>query len=187
MLHGLAMLLKLAVGPQRLLGGLFGLARRLLERLNASLDLFDLLGAVVKRGQALADLVEPRCDTGRLFGHLVERLAERHQLRTARGQRGQHRADGAALLPRRRNEHLELFGLLLNQLALAAGQALEGVQHVRVLQRGSGLKDSPVRISASTAMLCSPDRRMHMPAWRCARLPAADSGKECAADPRATL
>ena len=130
-LDGLAMLLQLAVGAERFARGLLGLLGRFLERLNALVDLFELARAVVERGEPLADVVELRRYAGRLLRHLLERLAERRQLRAAGRERREHRADGAALLARRRNERFELVGLLLHEFGLAAaGDAPEGVQHV---------------------------------------------------------
>jgi len=97
---------------------------------------------IVERAQALGDLVEARRHAAGLLRHLLERLAERGQLGAARRQRRQHCADGAPLFARGGNEHLQLIGLFLYQLAFAAaGHAFEGVQHVcrsqsRKIERG---------------------------------------------------
>ena len=54
-------------------------------------------------------------------------LLERHQLRAARGQRGQHGAERAALFARGGDEQLQLVGLLLDRLSLPPVMLLEGV------------------------------------------------------------
>ena len=77
----------------------------------------------------LADIVETRRDRGRFLGDVLERFAERRELGAAGGERRQHGADGGALFARRGNERLQLFCLLLDQLAFA-GDVLERVQHI---------------------------------------------------------
>src|SRR5205814_450803 len=126
-LHRLAVLLQLAVRPERLLRRLLRLPGRLLQPFDAPIDLLELAGPLVERREPLRDLVEHRGDAARLLGHLLERLPERRELRAAGGQRGQHGADGAALLARGRNQPFQLVALLLYELALAAGHVLEGV------------------------------------------------------------
>src|SRR5438128_497544 len=130
MLHRFPVLLQLSIWPDRLLRRLLGLVRRFFQRLDAFVDLFQLFRAIAERGEALADVVEPRGDGGRFFGDVLERFAERGELGAARGERGQHGADGAALFARRGDERLQLICLLLDELASAAGDVLEGVQHV---------------------------------------------------------
>src|SRR5262249_41244705 len=130
-----AMLLQLAVGSERLARRLLRLLGLLLERIDPRVDLLELARAIVERREPSSDVAEPRRHAGRLLRDLLERLAERGQLRAARGERRQHRADGAALLASRRNQRFELVGLLLNELGLAAtSDVLEGVQHVRFLR-----------------------------------------------------
>src|SRR5438876_12220337 len=119
MLHRLAMLLQLTVGTQRSLRRLLRLTRRVLERLDSPVELFELLAVLVERLEALGDLVEPRRYAGGAIGHLLERFAERRKLGAAGGQRRQHRADGAAFLAGRGDQQLEFIGLFLNELALA--------------------------------------------------------------------
>src|SRR5919201_664137 len=103
MLHRFTMLLQLAVGAKRLLRRLLRLTCRILERLDSSVELFEV-----------------RRHAGGAIRYLLERFAERSQLGAASGQRGQHRADGAALLASRGDQQLEFIGLLLNELAFAA-------------------------------------------------------------------
>src|ERR1700710_1724549 len=109
------MLAELAVRANRLLCGLLGLARGVLQRLNALVDLLEVLGAVVEGRDALADLLEPGRDVGGLIGHLLELLAERREFGAPRGQGGQHGADGASLFASARNQRFELAGLLLRR------------------------------------------------------------------------
>ena len=52
MLHRFAMLLKLAVRAERFLRRLFRLARGFLQRLDALVDLVELLRVIVERRQA---------------------------------------------------------------------------------------------------------------------------------------
>ena len=59
-LHGLAMLLELAVRADRLLRRQLGLFRRVLQRLNALVDLLELPRAVVEHADSLRELVELR-------------------------------------------------------------------------------------------------------------------------------
>src|SRR5437764_14779837 len=92
------MLLQLAVRADGFLGRLLGLPRGVLEGLDAAVDLFELFGALVESGEPFGDLVEPGRHTRGLLRDLLERLPDRQQLRTARGQRIEHRADGAPLL-----------------------------------------------------------------------------------------
>ena len=130
MLDGLAMLLKLAIGADRFLRGLFGLRGRVLQPLDLFVELFEILRAVVETGQAGGDVVELRGHAGRLVGDLFELLAERRQFGRPSGERRQHRAEGAALFARAGNQHLEIGRLLFDDLVLAAAsQCLERVQH----------------------------------------------------------
>src|SRR5262249_8640799 len=118
---------ELAVRPDGVLCGLFSLARGVFECLDSLVDFLELLRAVVERRQAPGDLVEP-CGDGRgVVGHLLERLAERRELRASRGERREHGADGAALLTCRRAELVE--GLRLVLRGFAAPERLESVEH----------------------------------------------------------
>ena len=114
LLHGFAMPAELAVGADRLLRGLLGLARTVLERLDALVDLLEVFRTVVEGRNAPANLFEPGRNGCRLIGHLFELLTERREFGTPRGQCGQHGADGAALFARGGNQRLELAGLLLS-------------------------------------------------------------------------
>ena len=132
-LHRLAMLLELAVRADRLLRRQLGLFRRILQRLNALVDVLELPRAVVEHADSFRQLVELRAGARRLLRHLLERLAERHQLRTPRRQRGQHGAERAALFAGGGDEQLQLVGLLLHLFPLATRDAPERVQHMNLL------------------------------------------------------
>src|SRR5581483_3192695 len=121
------MLLQLAVRSDGLLRRLFRLPRGFLQGLDSLVDLFQALRAIVELGDAPGQIVEPRRDRGRLFGDLLERFAERRELRAPGRQRGQHRADGAALFAGGRDEAIEVLALFLNELALVAREGFEGV------------------------------------------------------------
>ncbi len=153
-LYRLTMLLQFAVRTDGFLGGLFRLAGRVFQLLDALVDFRQLLRPVVERGQALGDLVKLCGDTRGLLGHLLERFSEWQQLGALGGQRAHHRADGAPLFPGRDNQLLEAFGLLLRGLAFAAGDILEGVQHVRTAPglRRNAREYGPVRVSALTGI-----------------------------------
>jgi hypothetical protein len=131
-----AMFLKLAVRADRLLRGQLRLPRRVLQGLDALVDLLQLLPVFVERRDSLRDLVKLRRGARRLLHHLLERLADRRELGAARRQRGQHRAEGAALFARGDDEILQLVDLLLDLFVLAACHAPERVQHCFQLPSG---------------------------------------------------
>ena len=129
MLHAFAILVKLAVGPDRFLRGLLRLTCRFLERANPFVHFVQPPGLLVERGQSRHDLIERAADYGSPPGDVVERLAERRQFRRATVQRGEHRVQGAALFARGGNQALEIVALLLRVLALAAGEVLQRIEH----------------------------------------------------------
>ena len=72
LLDRLAMLLELAIGPDRLLDALLRLLGGILEILDMPVELFKLAGAAVERGEALADLLELRRHASHLLGDVLE-------------------------------------------------------------------------------------------------------------------
>src|SRR5258708_8660808 len=110
------MLLQLAVGPYRLAGRLLRLLRRFLQRDDPLVDFLELAGPFVERREALGDLVEARRDACRLLGHLLERFAERRELRAAGRERGRPPAHAAPLLTAPPHHPLHLLALLFNHL-----------------------------------------------------------------------
>jgi hypothetical protein len=92
------MFLKLAVRADRLLSGQLGLPGRVFQGQDPFVDLLQLSSALVERRDSVRDLVKLRRGARRFLHHLLERLPERRQLGAARGQRGQHRAEGGTLL-----------------------------------------------------------------------------------------
>ena len=129
LLHRFAMLVQLTIGPERLLHRLFRLPGGFLQRLDPVVDEVKLLRALVQRAQPPGDVVEPSRKAGGLVGHLLQRLPNRQQSRAVRRQRGEHRAESAALFTRHRDKHFEFGGLLLNDLAVPACDVFEGIQH----------------------------------------------------------
>ena len=129
LLHGFAVLLQLPVLPDRLLRRLLRLAGGILQHADALVDLVEVARPIVERAEPLGDVVETRRDAGRLVADLLQRFADGRQLRAARRQGGEHGAQRAPFLARRGDEQLEFSALLLHELALAAGDVLEGVQH----------------------------------------------------------
>ena len=94
--------------------------------------------------EPLGDLVEPRRDARRLLGHLLERLAERPSfaLRVVS-------AVSIALIALRSSRavaisSLELVGLLLDELALAAVMLLKASSMASPLRRRDAGRSVPV-------------------------------------------
>ncbi len=149
-LNGLTVLVQLAVRPDGFLRGQLRLLGRVLQILNALVDLLQLVRPAVERGQAFADVLQPVGHRRGAFGDLFELLAERRQLGAPGRQRAEHGAEGASLLARVGNQKLEFFGLFLGIFALGGtGYRPERVEHgiLQMVQKYSpSVSAHPIRI-----------------------------------------
>jgi hypothetical protein len=130
LLHRFTMLAEVAVWTDGLQRRVFDPLEHLVQRLDPSVERIEQLRLGVDSRQTLGDFVETRRHARRLLVDLFDGLAERRELRPARRERRDHRAQRAALLARSRDQCLEVGGLRLDLFA-ATADVLERVQHLK--------------------------------------------------------
>ena len=143
LLHLPPVLLKVPFRLHQLFGSLLRARRRVDQRLHALIHLAERLGLLLHRFHALGHGVELAGGGRGLLLDLFQRLAHLRQLGTVHGNLGEHGAQRAPLLLRRRDEGLEVVGLLLR---LATDQSLQSFQHGASLDVGGAGVVGAVRL-----------------------------------------